>query len=257
MDKEIEELAIWLYSLFTNEHYTNNFENLTIPDKDSYFRKANLLIKEGYRKQSPRSNQSLFDENIELKKDIRDLSSHLNITRMELEGLKGSSGLVPLDKSDSEKWLEERHPEYCKCGSKIEKRDCGINGIDVCQSCFHEATKHLKFGQPKENAILIDEEYIASQLASCLRLGAYLSHNSAIKKEDLELRYVNHAKQEAKGICSKLGTPKEKLVHLDIMAMRDATKQNVVTEQLDESILMKRINALDYRVDILTERSKK
>ena len=44
-----------------------------------------------------------------------------------------------------EKWWMVVHPEYCECGNKIEEHDCGINGIDVCKECMHEATKHMLF----------------------------------------------------------------------------------------------------------------
>ena len=47
--------------------------------------------------------------------------------------------------SDFEEWWNTVHPEYCACGTKIEKHDCGINGIDVCEKCMHEATKHMRF----------------------------------------------------------------------------------------------------------------
>lgn len=42
--------------------------------------------------------------------------------------------------------LETIHPEKCSCGKTITKREQGINGIDVCEECFLEATKHIRFG---------------------------------------------------------------------------------------------------------------
>jgi hypothetical protein len=57
-----------------------------------------------------------------------------------------SNGMVGKEENDCEKWLRERHPGFCKCGSKIEDHSRSINGVDVCKKCFHDATKHIKFG---------------------------------------------------------------------------------------------------------------
>jgi hypothetical protein len=55
-------------------------------------------------------------------------------------------GKAEKEENDCEKWLREHHPEFCKCGAKIEDHSGGINGVDVCKKCFHDATKHIKFG---------------------------------------------------------------------------------------------------------------
>lgn len=48
-----------------------------------------------------------------------------------------------------------------KCGIKLENRIHGINGFPVCQKCFDEATKDMRFGSKAENGLVrLDKDKI-------------------------------------------------------------------------------------------------
>ena len=105
------------------------------------------------------------------------------------------------EESDCDKWLKERHPEYCKCGIKIEKQGSGINGIDVCEKCFHEATKHVKFGSPKSeiNRELVEElKNVDNYLGAYCELGRMDNCSHCAMKMSIHKALSRASKEEGK-----------------------------------------------------------